>query len=61
LEFSSAGKSISEILLAVVAWFASLLSITLFKFGVGYGKEVSMEISMETIMTLTGVIECTVL
>jgi hypothetical protein len=44
-----------------MAWFASLLSVTLFQIDVGFGIALAMEISMETITALTGVMKRTAL
>jgi hypothetical protein len=59
--FSSAEKSVSEILLAVLAWFASLLSITVFNVDVGFGIVIALEIGMETFTAFSGVMKRTVL
>lgn len=58
--FSSAVKFAPETLKRVVAWFASLLVITVFQFDV-FGILISMEIGMDTINRLKDVMKRTVL
>jgi hypothetical protein len=42
-------------------WIASLLSITLFQVDLGFGLQLTMEISMDKRFDLTGVVKHTVL
>ena len=60
-EFGSASKSFSKFLVAVTVWIASLLSITLFQIDLGLGLQLAMEISMDKLFDLTGVVKHTVL
>lgn len=60
-EFGSASKSSSKFLIAVTVWIASLLSITLFQIDLGFGLQLAMEISMDKLFDLTGVVKRTVL
>lgn len=57
----SASKSFSKFLVAVTVWIASLLSITLFQIDLGFGLQLAMEISMDKLFDLTGVVKHTVL
>jgi hypothetical protein len=45
----------------ITAWFASLLSITLFQIDLGFGLQLAMEISMDKILSLKGVVKHAVL
>ena len=60
-EFGSASKSLSKFLVAVTVWIASLLSITLFQIDLGFGLKLAMEISMDELFDLTGVVKHTML
>jgi hypothetical protein len=51
----------SKFLEAVTAWIASLLSITLFQIGLGFGLQLEMEISMDKLFDPSGVVKHTVL
>lgn len=57
----SAKKSFSKFLVAVTVWIASLLSITLFQVDLGLGLQLTMEISMDKLFDLSGVVKHTVL
>lgn len=59
--FGSASKSFSKFLVAITVWIASLLSITLFQVDLGFGLQLAMEISMDKLFDLTGVVKHTVL
>lgn len=60
-EVGSASKSLAKFLVAVTVWIASLLSITLFQIDLGFGLQLAMEISMDKLFDLTGVVKLTVL
>lgn len=60
-EFGSASKSYSKFLVAVTVWIASLLSITLFQIDLGFSLQLAMEISVDKLFDLTGVVKHTVL
>lgn len=47
--------------MAVTAWMVSLLSITLFQVDLGFGPQLAMEISMDKLFGLSGVVKHTVL
>lgn len=57
----SAKKPVVRFLQAVTAWMVSLLSITLFQVDLGFCPQLGMEISMDKLFDLSGVVKHTVL
>jgi hypothetical protein len=59
--FGSAKTPVLKFLQAVMAWMVSLLSITLFQVDLGFGPQLAMEIGMDKLFDLSGVVKHTVL